>query len=290
MSEPPPGMNYARIEAPLGAMPRPAAAGRSSRRVDAKWIFGVLFAVLLFSLIAVLALFRLTAPDQAEQTIAAMNQPILTQPQLRADLPLLSQQFFAFISSPGYAHDIYEDPARLREAIGTIPQSPGQNAGPGPEAGAGLGGAGSYLRAALGVYGSAVLVLGSGVHAVAKGILFVLLALLLVTGSALVFFSRGAGRIVSVGSAVAAASWAPLLALILVRGSLQGWLEGMDSGGQSDVQKQILADSLRPLAASVLDQAEPVFRFFSFLAVLLLAAAAIVYLAMKLREGGRISS
>ncbi len=288
--EPPPGTIFARTDAAPGFLPRPAAAAgvRRSRRLDAKWISGILFTVLLFLLMVVLVLLRLTGQDQAEQTIAAMNRPIRAQQQLRADLPLLSPRFYEFINSAGYARSVYENPASLQEKIDTIPLTPaGQDAGPVPVSAAGgaLAGSGSYLRATLGVYGSAVRVLGSGVHADAEGALFVLLALLLVTGSSLVFFSRGAGRIVSVGSSVAAASWAPLLALTLIRNSLQGWLDGTGAQAQGDMQRQILAESLRPLAAAALDQATMVFRFFSILAVLALLAAVIVFLGLRLRPG-----
>ncbi len=133
-----------------------------------------------------------------------------------------------------------------------------------PQAGGSLGGPDGYLQAALGVYGSAVRVLGSDVHAATEDILLVLLALLLITASGLVFFNRGAGRVASVGGCIAVASWAPLLALSLIRNSLQGWLDAISAQAQGDVQRQILADSLRLLASSILNESVSVFRFFPF--------------------------
>jgi len=254
-------------------------------RLDLKWIFAIPFTFFLILSLALFTLFRLTGEQQAEGIIAAMNAPIVAQPQFRDDLSVVAPELYKFLDSPGFAAAVYQNPDQLQNRIGTIPDNPAAANLPPAAAGSGLGGSGSAYRAALGIYSSPMWFLSSGVHIIAGKILAVMIVLLLVTGIPLVIFSRRLGKAVSIGASLAVASWLPYLFLTLVSRGLDGWVT--DGGVQAQTgQQRLLKDALRPFFDGVFAEASRVYRYFSVGALLFLAAAAIAYLILKLRPGG----
>ena len=298
--EPPPGTNFARVHTLPSAATAPLAPAAADEgegwqwRIDLKWIFAIPFTFFLILSLALFTLFRLTGEQQAEGIIAAMNAPIVAQPQFRDDLSVGAPELYKFLDSPGFAAAVYQNPDRLQNRIGTIPDNltaanlppaaPQTPAGSG-SAGSGLGGSGSAYRAALGIYSSPMWFLSSGVHITVGKILAIMIVLLLVTGIPLVIFSRRLGKAVSIGASLAVASWLPYLFLTLVSRGLDGWVTDGGAQAQTD-QQRLLKDALRPFFDGVFAEASTVYRYFSVAALLFLAAAAIAYLILKLRPGG----
>ncbi|MHB1412056.1 MAG: hypothetical protein ACYCXU_08135 [Thermoleophilia bacterium] len=289
--EPPPGTNFARIQILPSAATAPLAPGAADEgegwqwRIDLKWIFAIPFTFFLILSLALFTLFRLTEEQQAEGIIAAMNAPIVAQPQFRNDLSVGAPELYKFLDSSGFAVSVYQNPDQLQNRIGTIPDNLAAANLPPAAAGSGLGGSGSAYRAALGIYSSPMRFLSSGVHIIAGKILAVMIVLLLVTGIPLVIFSRRLGKAVSIGASLAVASWLPYMFLTLVSRGLDGWVT--DGGVQAQTgQQRLLKDALRPFFDGVFAEASRVYRYFSVGALLFLAVAAIAYLILKLRPGG----
>ncbi|MHB8143718.1 MAG: hypothetical protein ACYDGX_08680 [Thermoleophilia bacterium] len=289
--EPPPGTNFARVHTLPSAATAPLAPGAADEgegwqwRIDLKWIFAIPFTFFLILSLALFTLFRLTEEQQAEGIIAAMNAPIVAQPQFRNDLSVGAPELYKFLDSSGFAVSVYQNPDQLQNRIGTIPDNLAAANLPPAAAGSGLGGSGSAYRAALGIYSSPMRFLSSGVHIIAGKILAVMIVLLLVTGIPLVIFSRRLGKAVSIGASLAVASWLPYMFLTLVSRGLDGWVT--DGGVQAQTgQQRLLKDALRPFFDGVFAEASRVYRYFSVGALLFLAVAAIAYLILKLRPGG----
>lgn len=289
--EPPPGTNFARVHTLPSAATAPLAPGAADEgegwqwRIDLKWIFAIPFTFFLILSLALFTLFRLTEEQQAEGIIAAMNAPIVAQPQFRNDLSVGAPELYKFLDSSGFAVSVYQNPDQLQNRIGTIPDNlAAANLVP-AAAGSGLSGSGSAYRAVLGIYSSPMRFLSSGVHIIAGKILAVMIVLLLVTGIPLVIFSRRLGKAVSIGASLAVASWLPYMFLTLVSRGLDGWVT--DGGVQAQTgQQRLLKDALRPFFDGVFAEASRVYRYFSVGALLFLAVAAIAYLILKLRPGG----
>ena len=301
--QPPPGTNFARVHSlptaatvPVAA-PHPAEAGRGTAwhwYVDLKWVFAIIFTLFLILALAVFTVFEVTGGQRAESIIAAMDAPLVAQPQFRTDLSVGAPKLYGFLASSGFASAVYHDPGQLQRLIDTIPDDINQpNVSPAEAralaargvSGQSVGGSGEAYRSLLGIYSAPMRFLSSGTHAAAGKILAALLVLLLATGIPMLIFSRRLGKVVAAGACLAVAGWLPYLLMSLIRRGMDGWVAGSGAQPQTD-QQQLLKAAFRPFIDGVFGEASAVYRDVAVAALLFLAAAGIAYLILRLRPGG----
>ncbi len=267
-------------------------------RIDLKWLFGIPFTVILALTVAVLAMFMATASDNAQQTIAAANEPILAEQQFMGDTTTVAPGMTNFLQSPDFAQTVYENPSALDAEIDAIPNGPvlppspddgtiangsvspdGSTFGTGP-----MGqseGPAQGTKTMLKFYTIPLKFFSGGVHQALGGILAVLTVLLAALGIPYIIFSRRFGKMISPGISLAIASWGPFLLLVFTRGAFNNWLP--DSGGLVAGQEQLLRQVMKPLASGILDPVYSVYLAAVILSVVLLAAAGIARLATRIR-------
>lgn len=261
-----------------------APAFRESHwRVDFKWVFGLPFTLLLALFLVALSLFLATGRDNATGAISAMRDEIVTEPQLRGNLPSAAPGLFAFMEGPDFATAVYEDPGLLEKEIRAVPDyPPGMPPETQGEETAAAPGAG--LRQMMNVYSTPAKLLNGGVHKTSGAALTVLLALLLATGIPYLLFSRRLGRLASFGTSMAVASWLPFMLLVLMDARVSQWImESRQATGEEEA-KRIMADVIQPLTDNVIGSAMSAYRVFAILAALSFAIGAAGYLGLRIRN------
>lgn len=248
---------------------------QSHLRTNLKWVFGLPFTFWLGLFLVALSLFLATGQENATTTISAMQEQILAEPQLTGDLPRTAPDFHALLASPEFATTVYENPEIFQEKIDAIPDyPPGTEASQAGEAADGRGSPGAGLRQMLNFYSAPVKLLNNNVHATSGAIMTVMIALLLVTGIPYLLLSRRLGRLVSLGTSTAIASW-PLFGLLtLMDVRIMAWLTESRQATGEEQGKSIAADVLQPFVEGVLGTALSTYRFFALVAGLSFAAAA----------------
>lgn len=266
----------------------------SHARTDLKWIFGLPFTLWLGLFLAALSLFLATGRENATETIAAMQERILAQPQLTGDLPRTAPDFYAFLASPEFATAVYENPGLMQEKINAIPDyPPGEQVRPeaqDEESAAGRGSPGAGLRQTLGFYSTPVKLLNDGVHTTSGAIITVLLVLLLTTGIPYLLLSRRLGRLVSAGMSTAIVSWPTLGLLALLDTRIAAWLAQSRQASGEEEGKRIIADIMQPFVDGVLGTALSTYRLFALMAVLSFAAAASGLIYRRVRGRKSVSA
>lgn len=281
------------------AAPAPPAPVRKqwTYRADLKWIFGIPFTVLLGMMLVVLALFMFTSAGSAQETIAAMNAPLVSEPMLqdgkaRVTAPVL----FAFLDSQDFARQVYEDHSLLDQQILAIPGAvqpgaDGESVGGGDENGqlTEEDNPGRGLQSLMNLYSLPLSVLSGGTHAGLGSVLTVLLILLVATGIPFIAFSRRMGRFVSAGVSLAVASWPALFVVTLFHSGLADMLAEQRSGGVAegagdDVGRRVIVDVISPFAENSLGQAGSVYRFFALLSLACFLTAGVGVLIRRYRQ------
>jgi len=247
-------------------MGQPLQQQRHPWRVDLKWVFAIPFTIMLVMTLVVLTMFQATGKSNAESTISASMQPLLSDPQFRAELSQMDPEVLLWLESPAFASAVYEDPDEFKNRIDSLPESPGGE-------GEGLVGVLSFLSGPISLFSSPV-------HTGFVGVLIGFSILSLIFGSLTVTFSRRLGRLVTPGICLALASWLTLPVVYGLREAVSSSISS-DSDGP---EEQILTDSLAAMAEGVLDQAVSVYGLFAFISILLLIGAGIAALVMRLRD------
>lgn len=236
-------------------------------RADFKWMTGVLFSLVFASLLVSSALFQASGRVNGEEAIAAMGRPLQANSDLKSSLYADAPDLLALLEDPDFATIVYDDPERLSAAIDSLSdQSP-------------LSGDDSdALKEQLRLFGSLASIPARGTHDSVWPVLAVQAVLLLLLAAAVAFFSRGLGRVVSIGICLAVVSW-PLLGLLKITdpGGLLAAGEGTGVTGEAVGP----ADVARPLIEDLHAGAVTVTSLFAFLALLLLVAAAIATAARR---------
>lgn len=225
---------------------------------DFKWIAGILFCLVFASLLAVSALFQASGRVSGEEAIAAMGRPLLADSDLKSSLYVQAPELLALLEDPDYAGIVYEDPGRLDTAIDALSDRPPI---PGDDSGA--------LEEQLRLFGTLAALPARGTHDRVWPVLAAQALLLLLLGAAVVVFSRGLGRVVSIAICLAAVSWPPLLLLKAVD---PAGLVGREGAAADAVSP---TEVVRPLVEGLHAGALTVTSLFAFLALLLLVGAAI---------------
>lgn len=270
------------------------SAGRGVHwRVDLKWVFGIPFTALLMLSLVFISLFQMTGRDNAVETLASMNQPVMAQQEFQAKLGTAAPVLAAFVQSPGFAAAVYDDPASYDAAIATIPEPDSavlveavpQDAD--QQAAAELAAEQQNgVRGVMALYSIPLKVLNSNAHSVFSGIMMVLVILMVLTGVPFILFSRRAGRFVSPGISLALASWLPLLILGVVQSGMASWVDARQAETEAPDGK-MLGDIVRPFSDNLFGSALSVYRFVAYASICLFVAAALTYTFIRVREKQR---
>lgn len=269
-------------------------AGRGVHwRVDLKWVFGIPFTLLLMLSLVFISLFQMTSRENAVETLASMNQPVLAQQEFQARLSTASPELAALVQSPGFAAAVYDEPATLDEAVATIPapesaemvEAVPQDAG--QQAAAELAAEQQNgVRGVMALYSIPLKVLNSNTHSVFSGIMTVLVSLMVLTGVPFILFSRRAGRFVSPGISLALASWLPLLILGGAQMGMASWVDARQAETET-ADGKMLGDVVRPFSDNLFGSALSVYSFVAYASLCLFAAAALTYTIIRVRERQR---
>lgn len=251
-------------------------------RADFKWIFGIIFTLVLIFALLMLAMFQATGRGSAERTISAMRQAIVSDTALRDQLSLASPDILTFLESPDFSSRVYDDPAYLQRKIEAIPS--GTQPPPGVPDGAGSPQeAVQSARALLEIYIMPMSFLSAGVHSFFRGVLIALVILAALAAAPFILLSRGLGRAVSAGVSIAVASWGPFLFFRLLKGRTLGWTPEKNGSGDSFEQRRAIEEGVNQFAQSIVAASLSVYTLFSMLALMLLLAAAAGFLLLKMR-------
>jgi len=256
-------------------------------RVDLKWISGIFFTVILALLLAVLAMFQPTGRDQAGQSIAKADQAILNQAQFRQDMSLYAPQLLAFLESAEFTRTVYENPDSLEAEVNAVPDNAGLPQvpdGDNLQAGAAADQVSPVkgIKTVFSVYRLPLKFMSASVHQTLSSWLMVLAALSLLSGAALVWFSRGVGRVVSPSVSLALVSWPGLLFVGILRTAAVGWADADYSmAAESDWAVRV---TMSPLIHGMFDPAASLYLGAAFMSLLLLLAAGAAALVMRRRE------
>ncbi|MEK7817533.1 MAG: hypothetical protein AAB281_04680, partial [Actinomycetota bacterium] len=90
-------------------------------RVDFKWIFGIIFTLVLIFALMMLSMFQATGQVRAEKVISAMKQTLISDARLREELSVVAPDILNFLESPDFSSRVYDDPAYLQYKIDAIP-------------------------------------------------------------------------------------------------------------------------------------------------------------------------
>lgn len=256
----------------VSATPRPR--GRlGSRRVDLKWVCGIPFTFLLLVALVVLAVFQATGRQQAITTLDAMNQQLVTEVKNQQGLGPGGQQLTAFLTQPGFAEKVYEDPGSLETEVTRF-----RDSSPVLEEDPAAG-----IKSMLSGYASSAKFLSASTHESLGAVITVLLVLLVITGVPFILLSRRAGKVLSPAVSLAIASWPVLLLLSWVQGSVSARISDFKAAATSRPE-QVLADTLKPFADGVFSPAMSTYRTFAYASVAMMAGAALIFGFCRLRE------
>jgi hypothetical protein len=250
-----------------------------------KWVCGIPFTLFLALALALLALFLYSGRTGAVRTLAGMDSQVVSDQQLMAELSAAAPQLAALLSDPEFSRITYDDPAVLDQAL----REAGSAAGgaealagmdlPGPDVPAGdsLSG-GSGQVGGMGFAMLPVWMMGAPAHAIYGVLLMITMVLLLLTGVPYLFLSRRAGRLVNPALSLALAGWGPFLALEVLQGRLNRWLEAVPvtSTGEEGGSRVLAAQLAQPLSDHFFQGALPLYRVASLLAVAMFIGAAAV--------------
>jgi len=279
--------------APANPVSSPQVTSVTHWRVDLKWIFGIPFTALLMLTLVFVSLFQMTSRENAVETLAAMNQPVVAQQEFQAKLSAGAPVLAAFVQSPGFAGAVYDDPATFDEAMATIP-APGslplvESVPPGvsQEAAAELDAEQQNgIRSLMGFYGVPVKMLNSQTHSIFSGIMMVMTVLMVLTGVPFILLSRRAGRFVSPGISLALASWLPLLVLGAAQSGMASWVNERQAATEN-TDSRMLADVVRPFGDNLFGSALSVYRFVAIASVCLFVVAVATFAVIRVRERQR---
>lgn len=233
-------------------------------RATGKWICGILFCLVFFAFLVVATLYQSSGRVSAEQTISAMNRPVLGDAEIMGALYLHAPDLAALLESPDFAATVYRDPEALTAAVDAIDGDASEDAG--------------SVREQLGLYSFLVKLPSSATRDSLLPALGILASLLVLFGAGIVALGRGLGRLTGIGACLAAVSW-PLYGLLrfVQPAALLGSYGGSTDGAVSYIEVA------RPLVVSLHEEALTVSSLFAFLALLLFVGAAIAFAARSLR-------
>lgn len=259
--------------APMVTTSPPPARHTSGFRVDMKWLCGIPFTFFLLVALIVLSVFQATGREQAISTLNAMNQQLVTEIKSQQGLGPGGQQLQAFLTQPGFAQTVYDDPASLETAVATF-----QDSSPIIEEDPAAG-----IKSMLSGYVTTAKFLSAGSHESLGAAITVLAVLLLITGIPYILLSRRAGKVLSPAVSLAIASWPILLMLSWVHEGVVARIDSFKSAATSRPE-QVLADTIRPFTEGLFNPALSTYRMFAYASIAMMGVAAVIFGWARWRE------
>lgn len=252
-------------------MPVPAEKGRQGNggpvwRVDLKWVCAIPFTLILLIALLVAVMFTVSGRTRAEETYADMVQPILSDPQSRADLSRVSPEMLVFLEGPDFTAMVFDDPEVFRRGVESLPEAQEGESG--------------NVKGLLSVVSRLTQVVSGPSHASYGRALLILILSSLVPGTLLVVLSRRLGRLVSPAVCLMVAGF-PLLMFAL---AMPTAVSALGISSREEPAEKLAADSLEPLVDSILGRAVSLSGLICLLSLLLLLGAGVWKLAIRYRD------